>query len=51
MVDWPAWRLIHALNTLVSKDGNTAAVEGWFENVRKLSPREKELIAAAAAVR
>lgn len=49
MVDSPAWRLIHALNTLVSADGNTVAVEGWFENVRKLTPREKELIAAAAA--
>lgn len=49
MVDSPAWRLVHALNTLVSDDGNTVAIDGWFENVRPLSEREKQLIAKAAA--
>ena len=49
MVDSPAWRLVTALNTLVTPDGNTAAIDGWFENVRKLTPRERELIAQVAA--
>ena len=49
MVDSPVWRLVRALNTLVTPDGNTPAIEGWFENVRKLTAREKQLIADAAA--
>lgn len=49
MVDSPAWRLVQALQTLVTPDGNTPAIDGWFENVRPLSAREKELIAQAAA--
>lgn len=49
MVDSPVWRLVHALNTLVTPDGNTVAVDGWFENVRPLTEREKELINTAAA--
>lgn len=48
MVDSPAWRLVHALNTLVSEDGNTPVIDGWFENVRPLTAREKELIAEIA---
>ena len=48
MVDSPAWRLVAALQTLVSADGNTPAIEGWFENVRPLTTREKALIRAAA---
>ncbi|MBI1364840.1 MAG: M20/M25/M40 family metallo-hydrolase [Alphaproteobacteria bacterium] len=48
-VDSPAWRLVEALQTLVSPDGNTPAIEGWFENVRPLTAREKELIAQTAA--
>ena len=49
MIDSPAWRLVSALNTLVSPDGNTPAIEGWFENVRPLTEREKSLIRAAAS--
>ncbi len=48
MVDSPAWRLVHALDTLVSEDGNTPAIDGWFENVRPLSARERALIAQNA---
>ncbi|MBX7496394.1 M20/M25/M40 family metallo-hydrolase [Qipengyuania sp. 6B39] len=47
-VDSPVWRLVHALNTLVTPDGNTVAIDGWFENVRPLTEREKELIRKAA---
>jgi acetylornithine deacetylase/succinyl-diaminopimelate desuccinylase-like protein len=45
-VDSPAWHLIKALDTLVADDGYTPAIDGWFEHVRPLTAREKELIAA-----
>lgn len=48
MVDSPAWRLVQALQTLVTPDGNTPAIDGWFENVRPLTEREKMLIREAA---
>lgn len=47
-VDSPAWRLIQALQTLVTPDGNTPAIDGYFEKVRPLTAREKELLALAA---
>jgi acetylornithine deacetylase/succinyl-diaminopimelate desuccinylase-like protein len=50
MVDSPAWRLVAALQTLVSADGNTPAIDGWFENVRPLTAREKALIREAAGL-
>jgi acetylornithine deacetylase/succinyl-diaminopimelate desuccinylase-like protein len=44
-VDSPAWRLVKALNTLVSEDGQTPAIDGWYDNVKPLTARQKELIA------
>jgi acetylornithine deacetylase/succinyl-diaminopimelate desuccinylase-like protein len=46
-VDSPVWRLVQALNTLVSDGGNTPAIDGWFERVRALTARERALIAEA----
>ncbi len=48
MVDSPVWRLVQALNTLVGPDGHTPAIDGWFENVRPLTAREKALIVEAS---
>lgn len=48
MINSPAWRLVQALQTLVTPDGNTPAIEGWFENVRPLTDREKALIREGA---
>jgi acetylornithine deacetylase/succinyl-diaminopimelate desuccinylase-like protein len=48
MIDSPVWRLVEAMKTLVSPDGNTVAIDGWNEHVRPLSAREKALIAADA---
>lgn len=45
-VDSPVWHLIKALDTLVADDGHTPTIDGWFEHVRPLTAREKELIAA-----
>lgn len=47
-VDSPVWRLVEALSTLTKDGGNTPAIEGWFEKVRPLTKREKELIALSA---
>ena len=47
-VDSPVWRLVQALQTLVSADGNTPAIDGLFEHVRPLTAREKALIAENA---
>ena len=51
VVDSPAWRLVRALETLVTPDGNTPAIDGWFDHVRPLTGREKALIAESARVR
>nr|WP_017670208.1 M20/M25/M40 family metallo-hydrolase [Blastomonas sp. AAP53] len=48
MIDSPTWRLVQALQTLVSADGNNVVIGGWSENVRPLTAREKALIAEAA---
>ncbi|MBS1850898.1 MAG: M20/M25/M40 family metallo-hydrolase [Acidobacteria bacterium] len=47
-VDSPAWRLVHALNTLVSADGNTPAIPGFADKARPISPAEKKMIEVAA---
>lgn len=47
-IENPAWRLVKALDTLVGDDGHTPAIDGWFENVRPLTPQQKELTAQGA---
>src|SRR5438128_12088796 len=47
MIDSPAWRLVHALNTLVSEDGNTIKIDN-YPTPRPLSSEEKEMIANAS---
>jgi acetylornithine deacetylase/succinyl-diaminopimelate desuccinylase-like protein len=43
-VDSPALRMIQALSTLTSKDGNKVLVEGFYDNVAPPSPEDIELI-------
>ena len=47
-IENPAWRLVKALDTLVADDGHTPAIAGWFDNVKPLTPRQKELVAQLA---
>jgi acetylornithine deacetylase/succinyl-diaminopimelate desuccinylase-like protein len=47
MVDSPVWHLVHALDTLVSADGNTITIEN-YPQPRALSADEKAMIADAA---
>ena len=44
IVDSPAWRLIKALGTLVSDDGNTVLVDDFYEHVREPTPAESEAV-------
>ena len=48
-IDSPAWHLVQALNTLVGPDGHTPAIEGFFDDVRPLTPEEKAMIRNAAS--
>ena len=50
MVDSPAWRLVHALNTLVSPDGNTITIDN-YPKPRPLSAEERQMIANVSKVR
>ena len=47
MVDSPAWRLVKALDTLVSEDGNDITIEN-YPKPRPLTEEEKKMIADAA---
>lgn len=42
-VDSPAWRMIHALATMTSKDGNKILIDNWYENVKRPSKEDLEL--------
>jgi acetylornithine deacetylase/succinyl-diaminopimelate desuccinylase-like protein len=48
IVDSPPWRLVQALSTLVSEDGNTIQVDGFYEPVRPPTNEEQRLINAMA---
>ena len=48
-LDSAVWHLIKALNSLVSEDGNDPAIEGWFEHVKPLTDRQKQIIAEEVA--
>jgi acetylornithine deacetylase/succinyl-diaminopimelate desuccinylase-like protein len=50
MVDSPAWRLVKALDTLVSDDGNKITIDG-YPKAPPISAEHKAMIAAAAKVR
>ncbi|WP_067728895.1 M20/M25/M40 family metallo-hydrolase [Oceanobacillus damuensis] len=39
----PAWRLIDLLQTMRDKDGNVL-IEGFYDHIRKPSPKEQELL-------
>ncbi|HZR79216.1 MAG TPA: M20/M25/M40 family metallo-hydrolase [Chthoniobacterales bacterium] len=50
MIDSPAWHLIHALNTLVSQDGNTVTIDN-YPKPRPISADEKAMIANVSKIR
>lgn len=46
IIDSPVWRLVHALASLTSKDGNTIAVPGYYDSIRPPNTEEKQLVRA-----
>ena len=48
-LDSAVWRMVKALSTLVSEDGNDPAIDGWFENVKPLTARQLQIIADKVA--
>ena len=48
-LDSAVWRMVKALSTLVSEDGNDPAIDGWFEHVKPLTDRQKAIIAERVA--
>ncbi|HZF17124.1 MAG TPA: M20/M25/M40 family metallo-hydrolase [Steroidobacteraceae bacterium] len=47
-VDSPVWHLVQGLNTLVDAAGDPA-IDGYFDNVRALTPAENAMLDTAAA--
>ncbi len=43
-VDAPAWRLVQALASLVSEDGNTILVPGYYDRLRPMNDEEQRLL-------
>src|ERR1700722_8836675 len=43
-LDSAVWRMVKALSTLVSEDGNDPAIDGWFEHVKPLTARQQQII-------
>jgi acetylornithine deacetylase/succinyl-diaminopimelate desuccinylase-like protein len=43
-IDSPAWRMIHALATMTSKDGNKILIKDWYENVKPPSKEDLQLV-------
>jgi len=48
-VDSPAWRHITMLSELISKDGNTPQIKGFFDNMEQPTPDQLARLKAAAA--
>ena len=48
LVDSPTLRLIQAIASLTSTDGNTILVPGYYDGIRPPTPEEQELINGAA---
>jgi len=46
-IDSPAWHLVQALATLKQADGYSIAVEGFYDKVRPLSARQRQILEAA----
>lgn len=46
IVGSPVWRLVQALSTLVSADGNTILVPGYYDDIRPPNVEESQLINA-----
>ena len=44
VVDSPVWRLVHALESMTSSNGNTCLIEGWYDNVTPPTAEENRIL-------
>lgn len=44
VVDSPVWRLIHALSTMTTPDGNVITIDGWYDKVAMPSTEDEHLL-------
>ena len=44
VIDSPVWRLIHALKSMTSNDGNKCLIDGWYENVAPPTEEENQIL-------
>ena len=51
IVDSPTWRLVQALGSLTTPDGNTIRVPGYYDGIRPPTEEEQQLINGAALER
>ena len=49
LVDSPTLRLVQAIASMTSKDGNTITIDGYYDPIRKPSDSERAVIAQQAA--
>ena len=49
LIDSPVWRLVQALATLTTPDGNTIAIPGYYDPIRPPTAEEQRLLNAALA--
>jgi acetylornithine deacetylase/succinyl-diaminopimelate desuccinylase-like protein len=49
LADAPAWRLVQALSTLTTPDGNTITVPGYYDAIRAPNAEEQRLVNGYAA--
>lgn len=47
IIDSPVWKLVQALSTMVSQDGNTILVPGYYDDIRPPTDEESQLINAS----
>ncbi len=48
-VDSPVWRLVQALASMVSEDGNTILIPGYYDGLRPITDEEQRLMNAVLA--
>jgi acetylornithine deacetylase/succinyl-diaminopimelate desuccinylase-like protein len=44
VIDSPAWRLVHALESMTSSDGNRCLIDGWYSNVAPPTEEENKIL-------
>ena len=47
-VDSPVWRLVHALESMTSKDGNKVLIKGFYDGIAPPTEEEEDVIAKTA---